>query len=54
VAVRARANETLGVDSTPTFFIDGKRLRGGQNIKDFDTILAGGQVSEAPQDDDGH
>jgi protein-disulfide isomerase len=54
VAVRARANETLGVDSTPTFFIDGKRLRGGQNIKDFDTILAGGQVSEAPHDGDGH
>jgi protein-disulfide isomerase len=54
VEVRTRANETFGVDSTPTFFIDGKRLRGGQNIKDFDTILAGGQVSETPHEDDGH
>lgn len=53
VEVRKRAHETFGVDSTPTFFIDGKRLRGGQNIKDFETILAGGQVSEAPGDD-GH
>ena len=53
VEVRKRANETFGVDSTPTFFIDGKRLRGGQNIKDFETILAGGTVSEAPHDD-GH
>ena len=54
VEVRKRANETFGVDSTPTFFIDGKRLRGGQNIKDFETILAGGEVSETPPEDDGH
>jgi protein-disulfide isomerase len=53
VEVRKRANETFGVDSTPTFFIDGKRLGGGQNIKDFETILAGGEVSEVPHDD-GH
>ena len=54
VEVRKRANETFGVDSTPTFFIDGKRLRGGQNIKDFETILAGGEVPEAPDDGHGH
>ncbi len=53
VEVRKRAHETFGVDSTPTFFIDGKRLRGGQNIKDFETILAGGEVSET-EGDDGH
>jgi protein-disulfide isomerase len=32
-AVRDRAAEKLGVDSTPTFFINGKKLTGDQSIE---------------------
>jgi protein-disulfide isomerase len=38
-AVRTRANEKFGVNSTPTFFINGKRLSGGGSIADFDRAL---------------
>lgn len=38
-AVRARANEKFGVNSTPTFFIQGKRLEGGSVLSDFDRAL---------------
>jgi protein-disulfide isomerase len=38
-AVRARANEKFGVNSTPTFFINGKRLTGGTAIGDFDQAI---------------
>ncbi len=44
VEVRQRGHEKFGVDSTPTFFINGKRLRGGQDIKEFETMLAGGRI----------
>ena len=52
VEVRQRGHEEFEVDSTPTFFINGKRLRGGQDIKQFDTVLAGGEPEELPHDDD--
>ena len=39
-AVRARADEKFHVDSTPTFFINGVKLTGGHEIKDFDDALA--------------
>lgn len=38
-AVRTRANEQFGVSSTPTFFINGKRLSGGGTMSDFDRAL---------------
>jgi protein-disulfide isomerase len=34
--VRSRAADEFGVGSTPTFFINGKRLPGGAAIEDFD------------------
>jgi protein-disulfide isomerase len=41
VEERRRANEDFGVDSTPTFFINGKRLAGGHEMSDFDAVLGG-------------
>ncbi len=52
VEVRKRGHEEFEVDSTPTFFINGKRLRGGQDIEQFDVVLAGGDPEELPHDDD--
>lgn len=39
IAVRDRANTTFGVNSTPTFFINGKKMDGG-SVEDFDKALA--------------
>ncbi len=33
--VRERGNKTFGVNSTPTFFLNGKRLVGVQSVEDF-------------------
>jgi protein-disulfide isomerase len=41
VESRTRAHETFGVDSTPSFFVNGKRLSGEHEVKDFDSILTG-------------
>lgn len=38
-ASRTRANEKFGVNSTPTFFINGKRLSGGGTLADFDRAI---------------
>jgi protein-disulfide isomerase len=38
-AVRARAVDAFGVNSTPTFFINGKRLVGGL-LEDFEKAFA--------------
>ena len=35
-AVRARAADTFGVNSTPTFFINGKKMSGGPTLDEFD------------------
>jgi protein-disulfide isomerase len=35
-AVRARAVDTFGVNSTPTFFVNGKKLTGGGTFDDFE------------------
>jgi protein-disulfide isomerase len=40
VAVRQRANDKFQVDSTPTFFVNGKRMKGDHQFKDFDEALA--------------
>ena len=36
---RKRASEAFGVSSTPTFFINGKRLEGGSSLAEFDRAL---------------
>ena len=36
---REIANDKFQVDSTPTFFVNGKRLKGDHQIKDFDVAL---------------
>jgi hypothetical protein len=38
LTVRARAADEFGVNSTPTFFINGKRLAGG-SLEDFDKAI---------------
>ncbi len=38
-AGRARASEKLGVSSTPTFFINGKRFNGSPIVGEFDKVL---------------
>jgi protein-disulfide isomerase len=42
VETRQRANDRFGVDSTPTFFVNGKRLTGEHSLKDFEKALGGG------------
>ena len=37
---RENANKAFGVDATPTFFINGKRLVGPSVVDEFDTIIA--------------
>lgn len=44
VETRARGNEQFGVDSTPSFFVNGKRLTGEHTLQDFDTALGGGAI----------
>jgi protein-disulfide isomerase len=39
-AVRTRASDTFGVNSTPTFFINGKKLGGGGTLDDFDKAFS--------------
>ena len=38
--IRTNAGEKLGVDSTPTFFVNGRRMKAGAEIKDFDEMFA--------------
>jgi protein-disulfide isomerase len=46
VEVRQRAHDKFGVDSTPTFFVNGKRLTGEKTFKDFEAALEGKAPSE--------
>ncbi|HXF53828.1 MAG TPA: DsbA family protein [Hyphomicrobiaceae bacterium] len=39
LAGRARASDKFGVNSTPTFFVNGQRLGGGATLADFDKTL---------------
>jgi protein-disulfide isomerase len=36
---RDKADKDFGVDATPSFFINGKRLKGGYGIEDFEKVL---------------
>lgn len=38
--VRERANKTFGVKATPSFFINGKRIRGAATLQKFDEMIA--------------
>lgn len=42
VDTRTRAQEKFGVDSTPSFFVNGKRLSGEHTLQDFESALGGG------------
>jgi protein-disulfide isomerase len=38
---RQRANDVFRVDSTPTFFVNGKRMSGEHQLKDFEAMFVG-------------
>jgi len=38
---RQRANDVFQVDSTPTFFVNGKRMSGEHQLKDFEAMFVG-------------
>ena len=42
VETRKIANEKFGVDSTPSFFVNGQRLKGEHELKDFEAVMTGG------------
>jgi protein-disulfide isomerase len=46
VETRKRGHETFGVDSTPTFFVNGKRMAEDQTLAAFEAALSG--ESSAP------
>ncbi len=37
---RSRGHERFGIESTPTFFVNAKRMKGDHQIKDFDEMFA--------------
>jgi protein-disulfide isomerase len=41
VETRQVAHDKFHVDATPTFFVNGKRMRGDHQIKDFEVALGG-------------
>ena len=41
VEVRQRAHDKFGVDSTPSFFVNGKRLTGEHKLEDFTAAIEG-------------
>ncbi|MHA1517907.1 MAG: DsbA family protein [Alphaproteobacteria bacterium] len=47
VAVRKKANEEFGVDATPSFFVNGKRLP-GIGIDDFESAIEGTGPADTP------
>jgi protein-disulfide isomerase len=38
-AIRSRADDVFGINATPTFFINGKRLQTSPTIEEFDKVL---------------
>lgn len=47
VEVRKKAHEEFGVDSTPAFFVNGKRLK-GPRIEDFEAAIDGTSAADTP------
>lgn len=37
--VRERGAKTFGVNSTPTFFVNGQRLQGGRSVEEFEKMM---------------
>ena len=50
VQVRQIANDKFQVDSTPTFFINGKRLKGDHQLKDFEVAFGDAPAPAADAD----
>jgi protein-disulfide isomerase len=40
MAIRDKAANSYGVEATPTFFVNGKLVRGGQSIEDFRKLIS--------------
>jgi protein-disulfide isomerase len=40
VKIRSRAADSFGVGSTPTFFINGKKMTGAPTIEEFEKAFA--------------
>ena len=40
VDTRSRGHDRFAVNSTPTFFVNGKRMKGDHQLKDFDAMFA--------------
>jgi protein-disulfide isomerase len=54
VETRKRGHEQFGVDSTPSFFINGKRMTGEQTVAAFEATLSGGSsVPSGPASPEG-
>jgi len=47
VRTRETAHEKFQVDSTPTFFVNGKRMKGDHQIKDFEVALGDAPAADA-------
>jgi protein-disulfide isomerase len=47
VETRTIGHEKFGVDSTPSFFVNGKRIAGEHTLQDFDNALGGGATPPA-------
>jgi protein-disulfide isomerase len=39
-SVRDRGNKDFGVRATPSFFVNGKRIKGAATIEKFDELIA--------------
>jgi len=47
MAVRERGADTFKVSSTPTFFVNGKLLKGAQSIEDFEKLMPADVVDKS-------
>jgi protein-disulfide isomerase len=45
VGVRQRAHDKFGVESTPTSFVNGKRLTGEHRAGDLESMLTGSETT---------
>jgi protein-disulfide isomerase len=48
VEVRQRGHEKFGVDSTPSFFVNGKRMQGDHKLADFEAAIEGRPAATPP------
>lgn len=48
VETRRKAHEEFGVDATPAFFINGKRVEGGYEFENFEAALEGKSPGDTP------